>query len=96
MASFWDFFSSYLTSVPEDLASDERLIEEELPNPKRLRFHLGMPTHSGDDNAASHVHAALRTIARIFNNWGDVANVADLEGFDELDTHAAVPVELVS
>ena len=43
MPSFWGFFESYLQSVPEDLASsDERLFEHELPNPKRLRFQLGV------------------------------------------------------
>jgi hypothetical protein len=91
MTSFWEFFSSFLANIPEDLASNERLLEEELPNPKRLRFHLDMPPELGDDNAASRVHAALRTLASIFNNWDDVANIADLQGFPELDFHAGAP-----
>jgi hypothetical protein len=95
MGSFWDFFQSYLQSIPEDLASDKRLFVEELPNPKRLRFHLGRPTQSGDDGASQHVHAALRKIARIFNNWGDVANLADLQGFHECGTRSAVPSYII-
>lgn len=91
MDSFWEFLSSCLTSVPEDLGGNEALFVDELPNPQRLRFHLEVPTRSGDDNAASRVHAALRTIANMYNNWGDVANVADLQGFHELHTHADVP-----
>jgi hypothetical protein len=49
-----------------------------------------MPPESNDDNAASRVHAALRTLASIYYNWDDVANVADLEGFPELELHAAL------
>ena len=89
MPSFWGFFQSCLESVPEDLASDERLFEDELPNPKRLRFRLVDPSQSGDDAAAQNVHAVLRTMASMFNNLGDVANLADLQGFHEPGTRTS-------
>ena len=95
MPSFWGFFHSYLQSIPEDLASDERLFEDELPNPKRLRFQLVGSLQPGDDDAAQRVHAALRKIANMFNNWGDVANVADLHGFHEPGTHTAIPSYII-
>ncbi|CAL8471842.1 g11384 [Coccomyxa elongata] len=79
MDSFWTFYKVFLASVPEDLGSYEHPFQEELPNPKRLCFEI--PKHSGGDNAASHVHAALRTLARMFNNWGNVANLANLQKF---------------
>ena len=91
MPSFWGFFKSYLEDIPEDLAKEGRLFAEELPNPKRLRFQIVGPSQSGDDAAAHHVHAALRKIASMYNNWGDVANLADLQGFHEPGTDTAIP-----
>lgn len=89
MESFWDFFTSCLASVPEELASDEHLFADELPNPKRMRLDPPMPARSGDSDAAAREHAAQRKIANMFNNLDDVANLADLQGFDELDTDPA-------
>ena len=92
MSSFWHFFESCLDSVPDDLGSEENLMVEHLANPKRFRFFPLVLKQAGDDNAASRrVHAALRTLANMYNNWGDVANMADLQGFPELDTHVDVP-----
>lgn len=90
MASFWEFFTSFLASHPEDLASDDRLFAEELPNPKRLRFRLDTAAQPGGGDVAAHAHA-MQALARYFNNYGDVANVSDLHGFDELGGHDAIP-----
>ncbi|BDA45765.1 hypothetical protein COCOBI_07-5520 [Coccomyxa sp. Obi] len=45
MASFWKFYSDFLENTPMALgADDEANFPEELPNPKRMKFHLQMPT----------------------------------------------------
>ena len=90
MPSFWNFFTSWLNSIPEDVGSDERLVVDELPEPKRMRFHW--ETQRGD-GSASRVHDTLRALARFYNNWGDVANEADLHGFNDPDIREAIPPE---
>ncbi len=89
MKSFWEFFESCLDSVPGDFGSNQHLLVDQLPNPKRFRFYPLVKLQACDDKAASQrVHAALRALANMYNSWGDVANVADLPN---LHTHIAGP-----
>ena len=72
-------FNSYLHTIPQDLASDGHLFAEELPNPKRLRFHLERPAQVGSDDDAQRVHAAHSRFANMMNNMGDIANLAEIQ-----------------
>ena len=84
MPAFWQFVTSYLESTAEGLAGSDGLCASELPNPKRLKLELTQPPQSGGGAAAPDALAVAKQLASIFNNWGDVANLEDLHGFDEL------------
>ncbi len=86
MESFWAFFESCLGSVPEDLGTTERFQVDQLPYPERFLFDRLVPMQAGDDK-----ERVLAALADMYNNMGDVADLADLQGFSELDIHVVVP-----
>ena len=57
-----------------------------LPNPKRLKLEITQPPEIGGSGAAPDALAAFKQLASFFSNWGDVADLGDLHGFDEFDS----------
>lgn len=75
MDSFWKFYATMLESLPSLLADDEVATAAELEQPKRYRFKW----EEGGSRSEF-----LRQLVAYYNNWDDVANMSDLQNFDEL------------
>ena len=79
MDALWTFVRGVLSNVPENMGYDTEdhssiVQPTELPEPKRCKFEL--------ERLGSTV-MAWRKLAEFWNNVDDVANLKDLEGFDE-------------
>lgn len=86
MASFWQFFYSFLESTAKGLK--DKTFADELPDPKRLKVDIMRPPQSGAGAAAPNALAAFKCLATYFNNQDDVAYEGDLHVFDEIGSPA--------
>ena len=83
MDSFWQFFTDYLSSLPENLGVGSEVWADEVPNPKRRRFRIEL-----EGSPEQQVQNAMQHLVSFYNGLGDVANLDDLQGFQELDSWA--------
>jgi hypothetical protein len=79
MADLWDFMARALSHIPPDIACDTEdgssIVQPlQLPEPKRCKFTI-------DQNISLPV--AWKALAAFHNNLYDIANLRDLDDFDE-------------
>ena len=80
MDSFWQWFKDYLGSLPENLGTDAAFGAEEVPNPKRRRLSFEL-----EGSPRQQMQDAVQQLVSLYNGLGDVANLDDLQGFQELN-----------
>ena len=80
MDSFWRFFTEHLRSLPETLGTGADIVANEVPNPKRRRF-----TFEREGTPEQQMQKAWQQLISLYEDLGDVANLDDLQGFQELE-----------